>query len=241
MGIKDQARRIAAGASVAVATSGLSSCNDNGAVDPPPPPLECNTVNMGQTLSAGATRDADVVEVTVRNTLGYAGWRVDRVTALTGATLISTRLPAGSSNDSLGVTLRLESETTTQASFTVEATMIGPANEMCAVTRTFNVTISPTGVQVSLADVDRLPLAARQRAEILLARREGRVVELQAATPYRGDRVVSWAVTDGELDTKTGSTVRWTLPPLPGIYQAELVIDFGDQGLALDTLLLEVL
>ena len=67
------------------------------------------------------------------------------------------------------------------------------------------------------------------------------MVELQAATPYRGDRVVSWAVTDGELDTKTGSTVRWTLPPLPGIYQAELVIDFGDQGLALDTLLLEVL
>ena len=240
MGIKDQARRIAAGASVAVATSGLSSCNDNGAVDPPPPPLQCNTVNMGQTLSASATRDADLVDVTVRNTLGYAGWRVDRVTALTGATLVSTRLPAGSSNDSLGVRLRLESETTTQATFTVEATMIGPSNEMCAVQRTFVVTISPTGVQVSLADVDRLPLAARQRAEIRMGDRAGRVVELRAATPWLGERVVSWAVTGGDLDAKTGPAVRWTLPVTPGIYQAELVIDFGDEGLALDTLLLEV-
>jgi hypothetical protein len=241
MGIKDQARRIAAGASVAVATSGLSSCHDNGAVDPLPPPLQCNTVNMGQTLSATATRDADVVDVTVRNSRGDVLWRVDRVTVGTGASLVSTRLPTGGSQDSLGITLRLDSETTTQATFTVEATMTGLASEMCAVQRTFVVTVSPTGVQVSLAAMDRLPLGARQRAEILLGDRDGRVVELHAATPWRGERVVSWAVTDGELSAKTGPAVRWTLPATPGIYQAELVIDFGDEGLALDVLMLEVL
>lgn len=241
MGIKDQARKIAAGASVAVATSGLSSCHDNGAVDPPPPPLECNTVNMGQTLSASATRDADVVDVTVKNSLGFAGWRVDRVLALTGASLVSTNLPAGASTDSLGVKLQLESGTTSQATFSVEATMIGPSGEMCAVKRTFVLTISAGGVQVTLADMDRLPLGARQRVEIRLGDRDGRVVRLHAATPWRGQRVVSWAVSDGELDTRTGPTVRWTLPETPGIYQAELVIDFGDDGLGLDMLMLEVL
>jgi hypothetical protein len=240
MGIRDQARRIAAGASVAVATSGLSSCRDNGAVDPLPPPLQCNTVNVGQSLSATATRDADIVDVTVRNTRLDARWQVDRVTAGAGATLVGTRLPAGGSQDSLGITLRLESEMTTQASFTVEATLIGLSEEMCAVQRTFAVTISETGVQVSLSDIDPLPLGARQRAEILLGDREGRVVELRAATPWRGERVVSWAVTDGELSAKNGQAVRWTLPATPGIYQAELVIDFGEDGLALDVLMLEV-
>jgi len=47
MGIKDQAKRIAAGASVAIATSGLSNCNDNGAVDPAPPPLDYVRVSGG--------------------------------------------------------------------------------------------------------------------------------------------------------------------------------------------------
>jgi len=112
---------------------------------------------------------------------------------------------------------------------------------MCTVLRTFVITISATGVQVTLAESDRLPLAARQRAEIRLGRQDGRAVELHAATPFLGERVVSWAVTAGVLDGRSGPTVRWTLPAEPGIYQAELVIDFGDEGLAIDTLMLEVI
>jgi hypothetical protein len=240
LGIRDQAKRIAAGAGVALATSGLSNCNDQGAVDPPPPPLQCNSVGMGQTLAATATRTADTLDVNVRNTLGSASWQVDRVTAVSGATLLATRLPAPRSNESLDITLRLESTTTTQASFTVDATLAGLSNETCTVQRTFIVTISPTGVLVSLADADRLPLAARQRAEIVLAQRDGHVVEMQAKTPWQGDRVTSWFVSDGSLDASSGSTVHWTLPATPGIYQAELVIDFGSDGLAFDMLLLEV-
>jgi hypothetical protein len=240
MGIKDQAKRIAAGASVAIATSGLSNCNDNGAVDPAPPPLQCNTVNTGQTLTASATRSADTVDVTIRNSLGFANWRVDRVVAVSGATLVTTRLPAPGSSGPLGVVLRLDNASTTQASFTVEATLLGSAGDTCSVQRTFNVTISSGGVQVSLADADRLPLAARQRAEIVLANRQGNTVELQARTAYQGERQMSWSVTHGDLDVSTGSMVRWTLPRIPGIYQAELVIDFGGDGLAFDVLLLEV-
>jgi len=240
VGIRDQAKRIAAGVSVAIATSGLSSCNDNGAVDPLPPPLQCNTIGMGQSLDATASRNADTVEVTISNTLGLARWQTARVIDVTGATLVSTRLPAPRSQESLGVVIRLASETTTQAAFTVEATLIGLTDETCAVRRTFNVIITPTGVQVSRADFDQLPLAARQRAEIVLAHHDGRVVELQARTPYRGQREFAWSVTHGELNTATGETVRWILPRSPGIYQAELVIDFGRDGFAFDVLLLEV-
>jgi hypothetical protein len=42
MRLKQRSKKLAAGTSVALATAGLSSCNGNGAVDPPPPPLECN-------------------------------------------------------------------------------------------------------------------------------------------------------------------------------------------------------
>jgi hypothetical protein len=240
MGIKDQAKRFAASAGVAIATTGLSNCNDNGAVDPAPPPLQCNTVNTGQTLTASATRSADTVDVTIRNTHAFSTWRVDRVVIVSGATIASTRVPGPGSTDPLGIVLQLNSPTTTLVTFTVEATLFGPAADTCSVQRTFNATISPAGVQVSLADADRLPLAARQRAEIVLANQAENVVELHARTLYQGASDVSWSVTEGELDIQTGPVVRWALPRVPGIYQVELVIDFGDDGLAFDMMLLEV-
>jgi hypothetical protein len=239
MGIKDQAKRIAAGASVALATSGLSNCHDNGAVDPPPPPLQCNTVDTGQSLTANATLDADTVEVTVRNVLGYGNWRVDAVSDVSGATLLSVHLPENAT-DSLIVRLRIADENTTQIAFAVAATLTGYSGESCAVTRTFHITLSGDGVQVSLRDADTLPLPARQHAEIAFAWQEGRIVRLEAKTAYDGERLASWSVSHGVLDAERGSAVRWTLPAEPGIYQAELVLDFGADGLAFDTLLLEV-
>jgi hypothetical protein len=241
MGIKDQTRRIVSGAGFAIATTGLSSCNDSGAVDPPPPPLECNAVNAGQTLSATATLSGDTVDVRIRNDHSWALWRVERVVAVSGATILETRVPGADRRDPLDVKLRLDGPATTQASFTVEATMTDYRGDTCAVQRTFDITIADGGVRVTLTDVDPLPLAARQRAEIVLAGRRENVVELHARTPWRGPQDVSWSVTEGELDADRGPIVHWTLPSTPGIYQAELVIDFGNAGLALDMLLLEVL
>jgi hypothetical protein len=236
MTVKDQAKKLAAGASVALATSGLSSCNDNGAVDPLPGPLQCNTVNAGQSLVASATRSADTVNVSVLNTM--FDWRVTRVTALSGATLISAALPL-TGGQPLNLALQLTTSTTTQAQFRIEAT-ISDGQNSCSVTRTFTVTISASGVQVSAVDTDDLPLAARQRASILLARQEGRTVELLAQSPYLGPHEISWSVSAGELDVGAGAAARWTLPAEPGIYQAELVVDYGTDGLAFDVLLLEV-
>lgn len=239
MTIKVQAKKLAAGASVALATTGLSSCNDNGAVDPLPPPLDCNTVNTGQELSATATRSADTVNVAITNT-AFANWRVDRVTAISGATLVTTTLPRPGSGEPLQLVLKLAMPTTTQAVFSIEATLTGFSGEICSVQRTFTVTISTGGVQISLARPDELPLAARQHASIVLTAQEGRTVELAAHTLYLGPRAVSWSVNAGELSAATGSPVQWTLPAAAGIYQAELVVDYGADGFAYDVLLLEL-
>ncbi len=243
MGMRRHAKRIAAGASVALATSGLSNCRDGGGggvVDPPPPPLQCNLLDMGQSLAATATRNADTVRVNVGSTLGYETWEVNRVAAGSGATLLGTRLPSSHTREHLEVTLRLDSDSTTTASFTIAATLYGPYEEACSLERTFELTFSDGGVQVSLRAAEPLPLAARQRAAIVLAGRAGNVVELVADSEWQGERDLSWAVNAGTLDRNDGPVVRWTLPPDAGIYQAELVVDYAAAGLAIDTLLLEV-
>jgi hypothetical protein len=238
MGIKDQAKRVAAGASVALATSGLSSCHDNGAVDPLPPPLQCSTVDTGQSLAATATLTGDTVDVRITNGVP-SSWRVDGVSNVSGGTLVSVQVPEQGAG-ALTVRFDLGGAQSAEIAFTVTAAITGLSGEVCAVVRTFRVTVSDTGVQVSLRDADDLPLPARQHAEIVLAHREGRVVRLEASTPWEGIRGESWSVSHGSLDTNGGPTVTWTLPAEPGVYQAELVLDFGPDGLAFDTLLLEV-
>ena len=117
---------------------------------------------------------------------------------------------------------------------------MGARGERCAFRRTFHATIGATGVQVSVMNLDALPLAAMARAEIAVLRREARAVVLEARTPYGGQVAVSWEVTGGALDTTTGRVARWTLPDAPGVYQAELLLDYGAAGVAFETLMLEV-
>ncbi len=244
MGIKDVAKRLAAGASVALATSGLSSCKDGGGavLDPPPPPLQCSLASQGQTLAASARRSGDTVTVAVSaltsnfEVNAYA-WQVDSITSVVGATLGAVQLPKTIA-DSLKIALVLPSGGT-QASFTVNARLFGAVGQVCPVRRTFKVDITTVGVQVHQAE-PALPLSARDSARIVPGERQGRVVELGARTTFAGPHTVSWAVTGGELDTAAGSPVCWTLPSAPGIYEAELVIDYGLAGLAIDRLMLEV-
>jgi hypothetical protein len=51
---------------------------------------------------------------------------------------------------------------------------------------------------------------------------------------------VSWSVSGGAMLAREGSRLLWRLPAEPGLYQAELVIDYRDGGLSFDTLALEV-
>jgi len=248
MGIRRRIKQAAATATgVAMATTGLSSCTDGGAVDPLPPALECNDVSAGQTLTARAERTAaDTVRVIVRHGQYYfAGLEVLQVSDLLGGTLVETDLPNPAATDSLIVTIALASPTPSEVSFTLDARLhdlsgVNPVPIVCDVRRTITVSITATGLTVAIRNRDPLPLPARQGTRIVLMAREGRTVELAHTTPYRGTHRVTWYVSAGEAGIVGEGRLRWTLPAEPGIYQAELVADFGPDGLAVDTMPFEV-
>jgi hypothetical protein len=233
MGIKDKAKKIAV-AGAALATSGLSSCKDGGAVDPPPPPLECSTVDMGQALSATAQL-AGATTVTI-DIQAPAPWRSAEVTALEGASLTSLTL-----GFPLRMVLEIDDAATTRLTFTLEGSLSDLRGGSCPSRRSFTVSLDGGGgVTIASIDGDRLPLAARQQARIVLVERDGDEVELEASTPFRGARAIQWAVTGGAVVRREGERLRWRLPAEAGFYQAELVVDYGDSGLSVDTLAFEV-
>ena len=135
------------------------------------------------------------------------------------------------------VVIDLTDGTVMSGSFTLRGTLQGGPSP-CAVSRTFTFTIGPGGVVV--ASADELPLPARQQARITLVARDGHDVELEATTPFHGARTIAWNVSGGEIVFREGGRLRWRLPAEAGLYQAELVIDYGPSGLSFDTLALEV-
>ena len=52
---------------VAMATLGLSTCSDGGAVDPAPPPLDCTTVGKGESLFATGTVSGQTLTIDITN------------------------------------------------------------------------------------------------------------------------------------------------------------------------------
>ena len=230
----------AAATSVAIATSGLSNCTNGGAVDPVPPALECNTVSAGQSLTATVTRSADTAQVTVRNTEPFTTWRVLGLSNVMGGTIIDTVLPSPVEGSTLVVTIQLAAAAPTQVSFAIAAEIRSIfSSRVCGVTRTIMVTVTATTADVVIRG-DPLPLPARQRAEIVLVARDGRTVELAARTLYRGESQAQWTVTAGDI-VADGPRLRWTLPEAKGMYQAELVVDYGADGFAIDAMPFEVI
>ena len=241
MDISQKANKATAAAtSVAIATSGLSNCTNGGAVDPVPPALECNTVSAGQSLTATVTRSADTAQVTVRNTEPFTTWRVLGLSNVMGGTIIDTVLPSPVEGSTLVVTIQLAAAAPTQVSFAIAAEIRSIFNSrVCGVTRTIMVTVTATTADVVIRG-DPLPLPARQRAEIVFVARDGRTVELAARTLYRGESQAQWTVTAGEI-VADGPRLRWTLPEAKGMYQAELVVDYGADGFAIDAMPFEVI
>ena len=123
-------------------------------------------------------------------------------------------------------------------SFRLTGTLADFRGTRCAVSRMFTFSIGPAGVVV--ASADDIPLPARQQARIAMIAREGHEVELLATTPFQGPSTVLWTVTGGEILSRDGARVRWRLPAEPGLYQAEVAVDYGRSGLSFDTLVLEV-
>ena len=226
-----RAKRLAAGAGVALATSGLSTCNDNGAVDPPPPPFTCdNNVAAGVTLSAVGVLSGRELRITIQNHHSQGYWTEVSVLDTTGGVARPVTL-----SEPLVVVIDLHDEATT-GSFTFSGVLRGltdPAT--CRVARTFTFTIQSGDVVIARRD---LPLEERQPTRIALVHRDGGNVELDVGSPGTGE--VHWSVTGGRILSRDGTRLRWRLPARPGIYQAELVVDHGRRGLSFDTLALVV-
>src|SRR5687768_5342582 len=126
MRIRKKSKTLAAGASVALATAGLSSCQDNGAVDPPPPPLECNTVDEGETLSATAVVTGRELRITIRVN-GPGDWSAVEVTSVTGgaARPVAPAFP-------LVIVIDLTDENVRSGAFTLRGTLRS-GDRQCAV------------------------------------------------------------------------------------------------------------
>lgn len=246
MDITKRTKRIATGvAGVALASAGCSCGHDNGAVDPAPEPLVCtDEVNQGDHLDAYGTLTGTTLEVEISQGRYWSGWVEARILNPQNVTVTDVKVPDKGSGHLLQLDLELTDASVTAGSFTVHAKLEDASGrgsqEPCDITRTFTFTITGARVQLAELGADRLPLSARHRTAIAMVNRGARTVELEARTTFAGKCRTAWTVSGGVLVSAEGSRARWQLPDQKGFYQAQVITDFGDEGLAFDSLNLEV-
>jgi hypothetical protein len=226
--------------SITIATTGLTACNNTGgAVDPAPPPLQCLDASKPLYASGylqGMTIHVEVSSLQAASELTYSEWiGMTSVFAVTGGTLISV---TNGSGGNLDIAIDLPA-LPASGSFTVQGT-IQIGSTTCAVEQTFTfVTTGDAGaVKVSALD-DVLPLRSRVPATIVVLNQRERALELRPDGASAGSRV-TWTATAGSVAVQSDGGATWRLPDEPGVYQIELLVERGDEGLALDTLTLEV-
>lgn len=242
----DPTKAAAEAARLALATAGLTSCVGSCAVDPAPPPFECTSdIQSGANLEVQSTElDGTALRV-VLATLGYAdgSWSELEVTDLDGATTASvTPDPAEGpvrTYEELTIELEVAATLPVSGTFVLRGSIDGAPDGPCAVERTFTFTADGVTDPV-VAQRQKLPLEARERARIRVVRRDARRLHLACETAFAGPVAVSWEVTGGRLCAVDGSTAEWELPDADGLYQVEVVADYGTHGMAFDALPLEV-
>lgn len=233
MDTREKAQKLAAGA-VALATTGLSACDNGGAVDPPPPPFSCDDVGEGETLFATGQLEGTRLHVEIAHA-GSGSWTSAEITNVEGATVTGLRIVA----QLIEIDLELDSPDTSAGSFTLEGTL-REAEADCPVERTFDFTIMDDEVQITLLSEPMLPLAAREPAEIVVLAGNGRRLRLAGRTSHPGDVRLVWSVTGGRVREESGGEVTWELPEEPGFYSIELLAEYGTRGFAADALMFEV-
>lgn len=232
-GLASQLRK---GATIALATATLTTCNKDGAVDPAPPPSDCNFPSTTE-LSGYGYKGASGDLVIMLSSSGEAKYSSTMITDLMGATLVSVS-PDGSYQ--IEVTLRPNPPTALTGTFHVKTTVTDSKMMTCSVEKAFTFTVTSSGVTVRNLRVAQLPLTVRYPASIAMVAHEGHTLELAARTGYRGEHSASWTVNGGVVEDQSGDRLRWRLPDEPGLYQVELVIDYGEGGFAIDHMTFEV-
>lgn len=240
MGLKETSKKLLSGATVALATTGLSSCAGCGAVDPPPPPLQCTTdLQDGTFLNATATLEGSTLAVVLDPYSYVPGqWQTLDLTNLVNATVVSVN---AQSDATVVIVLDLAPSATT-GSFRFMGELSGSTGT-CSVARTYTFELLPSdggaAGQVLISAAGSLPLEAREQATIAMVRRDGNEVEVEARSRFAGPRTLSWEVSGGEIVSAEGSRMRWRLPAEPGLHQVEVLMDYGVHGFAFDALAIE--
>ncbi|MBK8257242.1 MAG: hypothetical protein IPK82_31780 [Polyangiaceae bacterium] len=228
MGHKESAAKLL----LAVATAGLTTCDNVGAVDPAPEPLNCDALGPGVDLEMTGTFSDPDLALTLQNYNEW-GWKDSpTITAEAGFTITNV------DNSQLW---SIEIAGTFDAGVTETKIIVkgqySDGDTTCDVSRTFTVTVNNGAVEI--ARLDFLPLSPQRRASIQMLRRDGLEVELRASGAAAGESV-AWTPTAGKIAAADNGKARWHLPKEPGVYQVEMLIDRGDEGFAIDTLTLEV-
>jgi hypothetical protein len=217
---------------VVLGTAGLTSCITSGSVDPPPPPPRCDNLNAQRDLRPTVAMESGVLVVRIE----YVGQQPNfiqdpRVSVVEGASLKGVRTDAPP-----GVVVELVPEPDpTRIFFVLDGSFAG--SPACAFQRGFTITFDG-GLRITDSRL-ALPFAAQPRATIVIVGRDGSRVTLRAVADPPG-RNLAWAVSGGRFVPDREGRCVWELPPEPGLYQAELFVDHGEDGFALDTLALEV-
>jgi len=242
MGIKEDSKKVVAGAGLVIAVASVIGCDEDGQIssDPAPPPLGCTDVDQGQTLAKTATLNSKTLTISLeQNAYTVFAWKDASATNVQNATVTEVRLPQDK-YDPLIVILELDSSSTTTGSFTLQGTFLDSNAADCAVQRTFTFNItSPTQIEVAWVGRDKLPLSARDQAKITMIQRKDQEVELEVTTSFASPKKVAWGVTDGEIVSIQSRKMKWKLPTKAGFYQAEVYIDYGESGFGYDTMMIE--
>jgi hypothetical protein len=246
MSLKDLKQTIQVGTTIALATTGLTTCNNNGAVDPAPPPLSCTStaVDRAEELNGNGTVDANG-DITI--TLTW--WSpIDPPPSFQGDFRASagTGLTVKSSTASVGATVVVAlAQGSTSGTFDISGTVRDHSGATCGIARTY--TVSRTGQGITVVRLsDPLPLFVRDPVTIGVLEHRGSEIELVAETTGRTRERIEWTVSGGalrEVEAESGRVV-WTLPSEPGFYQIELLVRYGDDGrsgIAFNSLAVEVL
>jgi hypothetical protein len=246
MDIRRTTKKIATGAAgVALASAGCSCGDDNVEVVPAPGPLVCtDDVNSGKYLYTTGTLTGTTLEVEISEGYYWVDWVEAQALNPVGVTVTEVRVPEEGSGARLEITLELTDSSVTTGSFDLQAKLKDASGrgseEPCDITRTFTFTITGTAVELVELGSDKLPLGTRHRTAIAMVNRDARSVELEAKTTFPGNCRMAWTVSGGVLSSIEGNRACWRLPDKKGFYQAQVVTDFGDEGLAFDTINVEV-
>jgi hypothetical protein len=226
------------GSAVSLGTAGLTSCitGCSGGVDPPPPPPRCENLNAQRDLRPSVVAGEGGTLIVRIDYVGTEATSLTdpRVSSVGGARLVAVRLEGAPPQ--VVIELLPDTPAPPRVSFALDGFFAGyPA--ACAFQRAFTITFEG-GISIAESRL-ALPFAAQPRATIVVAGRDGRCVTLRAVADPPG-RHTAWSVSGGTLVPEAGERILWQLPPEPGLYQAELFVDHGENGFAFDTLALEV-